>query len=186
MVLAAFFAGLFGLDGHGGVRHNHQALFWDELAGGLADAVGAVLDTDKGGAQVADELLLAGGQFLILLFQQYVAALLEGLEGGGGVGGLVLVAGNSLLDSLASLLTVNSYLFLVSMGLFLMRAQLLDFYRHLSKTGRLVCAAASVTALVFLAIYINFALRPKRNRAVHKICTAPKSKTLLNEHYPLI
>ena len=68
-------------------------------------------------------------------------------------------AGNSLLDSLASLLMVNSYLFLISMGLFLLRAQLLDFYRHLSKTGRLVSAAASVAALVFLAVYINFALR---------------------------
>ena len=68
-------------------------------------------------------------------------------------------AGNNLLDSLASLLTVNSYLFLIAMGLFIMRAQLLDLYRHLNKGGRIACALASVAVAVGLALYINFALR---------------------------
>ena len=68
-------------------------------------------------------------------------------------------AGNNLLDSLASLLTINTYIFLVAMGLFLMRVPLLKWYRSLNKQGRILCAVASVAITVLLAAYINFALR---------------------------
>ena len=103
--------------------HNHQALLGDELAGGLADAVGAVLDTYKGGAEVADELLLAGGEFLVLFLQQHIAALLEGLEGGGGVVDIVLAAGNGLLQQLQILFCFG----------YLLKDQLLEFLQFLGR-----------------------------------------------------
>ena len=68
-------------------------------------------------------------------------------------------AGNNLLDSLASLLTINTYIFMAAMGLFLMRVPLLKWYRTLHKRGRALCAAAGIAAVVLLAWYINFALR---------------------------
>ena len=68
-------------------------------------------------------------------------------------------AGNNLLDSLASLLTLNTYIFLVAMGFFLMRVPLLKWYRKLSRRWRIACAVASVAVTAVLALYINFALR---------------------------
>ena len=117
ITLAALLAGLLGLDGHRGVGDNHQALLGDEFAGGLTDAIGAVLDTDEGGAKVTDELLLTGGKFLILFFQQHIAALLEGLESGSGVGDIVLAAGHSLLQHLQILFCLS----------YLAQYQLLEF-----------------------------------------------------------
>ena len=68
-------------------------------------------------------------------------------------------AGNSLLDSLASLLTINTALFMFVLGLFLIRVPLLKWYRKLSKTGRIACAAVLSALTILLALYINFALR---------------------------
>ena len=61
------FAGLLGFDALRGVGHLHQALLRNELAGGLADAVGLVLDTDERHLEVADELHLMGCQTAALL-----------------------------------------------------------------------------------------------------------------------
>ena len=68
-------------------------------------------------------------------------------------------AGSNILDSLASLLTINSYIFLIAMGLFLMRVPMLKWYRRLSDGRRLLCGAAAVLTTVLLALYINYALR---------------------------
>lgn len=68
-------------------------------------------------------------------------------------------AGSNLLDSLASLLTINCYIFLMSMGLFLMRVPLLKWYRHLSREHRILCRAACIAVTLLLAFYINYALR---------------------------
>ena len=68
-------------------------------------------------------------------------------------------AGNNLLDSLASLLTVNTSLFLFVMGLFLIRVPLLRWYRKLSRGGRTLCAVALAAVTILLAVYINFALQ---------------------------
>ncbi|MBR5034289.1 MAG: HAMP domain-containing protein [Bacteroidales bacterium] len=68
-------------------------------------------------------------------------------------------AGNNILDSLASLLTINTYIFLVAMGLFLMRVPLLKWYRRQGRQGKILCAVVSVAVTVLLAVYINYALR---------------------------
>lgn len=68
-------------------------------------------------------------------------------------------AGSNILDSLASLLTINSYIFLIAMGLFMMRVPLLKWYRRLSDGRRALCGVAAVLTTVLLALYINYALR---------------------------
>lgn len=68
-------------------------------------------------------------------------------------------AGSNILDSLASLLIINCYIFLMSMGLFLMRVPLIKWYRHLSRERRILCAVASIAVTLLLAFYINYALR---------------------------
>lgn len=68
-------------------------------------------------------------------------------------------AGNNLLDSLASLLSINAYIFLVSTGLFLLRVPLLKWYRSLGRGWRSACAAVCAVATVLLALYIGFTLR---------------------------
>ncbi len=68
-------------------------------------------------------------------------------------------AGNNLLDSLSSLLATNTYIFLLSMGVFIVRVPLLQRFRKLGKRGRRLCAAASVTVTVLLFLYINYTLR---------------------------
>ncbi|MBQ9583751.1 MAG: HAMP domain-containing protein [Bacteroidales bacterium] len=71
----------------------------------------------------------------------------------------LMYAGTNVLDSLASLLTINCYIFLVAMGLFLLRVTLLKWYRHMRRPARRLCAVASVAVTVLLAVYINYALR---------------------------
>ena len=51
-------AGGFSFDAFGSMWHTEQALTRDELAGGLADAVGLVLDAHESHLEVADELRL--------------------------------------------------------------------------------------------------------------------------------
>lgn len=68
-------------------------------------------------------------------------------------------AGNNLLDSLASLLTINVYIFLMAMGFFVMRTRLYRWYLGLARTGKALCAAGSVVALVLLALYIHLTFR---------------------------
>ena len=68
-------------------------------------------------------------------------------------------AGSNLLDSLASLLTVNVFFFLVTVGLFITRAKLLRWYRSLGRGMRIVCAAVCVAATLLLAFYINYSFR---------------------------
>ena len=68
-------------------------------------------------------------------------------------------AGNSLLDSLSSLLAANTYIFLLSMGVFIVRVPLLKRFRKLERRGRRLCAVASVTVTVLLFLYINYTLR---------------------------
>ena len=68
-------------------------------------------------------------------------------------------AGSNLLDSLASLLTVNVYLVLVTVGLVVMRAKMLKWYRRLGKGMRITCSAVCIAATLLLAIYINYSFR---------------------------
>ena len=66
--LAAFFLLHLGLDGHGGVGHNHEAFLGNEFACDTADTVGLVLNADKGGIEVFDEFLLSGSETGVLFF----------------------------------------------------------------------------------------------------------------------
>ena len=52
----------FGLDALGCVRHFHQPLLGDQLAGGFADAVCLVLDAYERHFEVADKFHLMGSQ----------------------------------------------------------------------------------------------------------------------------
>jgi 2-hydroxychromene-2-carboxylate isomerase len=52
-------AGGFSFDAFGSMWHTEQALTRDELAGGLANAIGLVLDAHESHLEVADELRLA-------------------------------------------------------------------------------------------------------------------------------
>lgn len=68
-------------------------------------------------------------------------------------------AGNNLLDSLCSLLVSNTYIFMLAMGMFIIRVPLLQWYRKLQRRSRRLCAAASITVTVLLFLYINYTLR---------------------------
>ena len=94
----AFFLLHLGLDGHGGMRHNHETLFWDELAGDATDAIGLVLNADKGGIEVFDEFLLACCQTRIFLFGEHITAFFKCFECRRGVGYVVFSAGHGLIE----------------------------------------------------------------------------------------
>ncbi|MBP5504775.1 MAG: HAMP domain-containing histidine kinase [Bacteroidales bacterium] len=68
-------------------------------------------------------------------------------------------AGSNILDSLASLLTINCYIFLVAIGLSLLRVHLIKLYRRMNRPQRIATAVACVALTVALALYINYALR---------------------------
>jgi len=70
----------FGLDALGCVRHFHQPLLGDQLAGGFADAVCLVLDAYECHFEVADEFHLMGRQAAALLFGERSGSLLQHLE----------------------------------------------------------------------------------------------------------
>ena len=83
LVLSLLGEHFLGLDGQGGVRHEAQALFGDELAGHAADAVGLVLDAHESTFQVLDELVLALGHLAgLLLGELECAVVLDGAERG--------------------------------------------------------------------------------------------------------
>ena len=68
-------------------------------------------------------------------------------------------AGNNLLDSLASLLTANVLIFLLAIGLFIMRVPLFKWYNGLRRGGRSLCAIGACAVTILLALYINYAMR---------------------------
>ena len=72
----------FGLDALGCVRHFHQPLLGDQLAGGFADAVCLVLDAYECHFEVADEFHLMGRQAAALLFGERSGSLLQHLDVG--------------------------------------------------------------------------------------------------------
>ena len=73
-------AALFGLDAFRCVGHFHQPLLGDELAGGLADAVGLVLDADECHFEILYELHLMRCQTRTLLLGKRRRSLFEYLE----------------------------------------------------------------------------------------------------------
>ena len=68
-------------------------------------------------------------------------------------------AGSNLFDSLAVLLTVNTYIFLVAMGFFILRVQLYKWYCGLNRRWRIACAVVSVAVTILLALYIHFTFK---------------------------
>ena len=79
MLAGEFF---LGFDGEGGVRHEAQALLWNQFAGFAADAIGLVFNADESGFQVLDELVLALCHLAGLFFGQlHGAVVFDSLEG---------------------------------------------------------------------------------------------------------
>ena len=67
------------------MRHFHQPLLGDELAGRLADAVGLIFDAHEGHLQVPYEFHLVCRQTSALLFREGRCALFEDFERRGGI-----------------------------------------------------------------------------------------------------
>ena len=84
------FAFLFGLDALRGVRDTQQTLLGDEFSRGFADAVSFVLHAHQSHLQIADELHLVGGEATRLLFRESSGALLQHLERGRSILGVVI------------------------------------------------------------------------------------------------
>ena len=71
---------LFGFDALRSVGNTHQALLGNQLACGLADAIGLVLNTHQSHLKVTDELQLVCGQTAYLLLRESSSTLLQHLE----------------------------------------------------------------------------------------------------------
>ena len=73
-------APLLRLDTLGGVRYAHEPCFRNQFAGGLADAVGLVLDADECHFEILDEFHLMRRQTRALLLGKRRRSLFEYLE----------------------------------------------------------------------------------------------------------